>query len=118
VFSSHFLQGKPREVRQIASLFTESGTEKKIMTVSLHYQVPGAIGINQHYCKIDISQVPPPSLSPPLVIATKVFVVLLGMVASRGVMLQCISQPGSITQESKHINAVCAYTSFVKQQRT
>jgi hypothetical protein len=45
------------------------------MTVSLNYQVPGAIGINQHYCKIDILEVPPPSLSPPLVIATKVFVV-------------------------------------------
>src|SRR5215470_4626913 len=51
---------------------------KKIMADSPRYQVPGAIGINQHYCKIDISEVPPPSLSPPLMIATKAFVVLLG----------------------------------------
>ncbi len=41
-------------MRQIASLFTELGTEKKIMADSLHYQVPGAIGISTDEGQVDL----------------------------------------------------------------
>jgi hypothetical protein len=47
---------------------------KKIIAVSLHYPVAWGHW-HQYFSKIDISEVPPPSRSPPLVISTKVFVV-------------------------------------------
>jgi len=85
-------RGNRERYARRASLFTELGTGKKIMADSLRYQALEAIGIHQHYCEIDISEIPPPNLSPPSLIATKAFAELLGIVAIRGGMLQCISQ--------------------------
>jgi hypothetical protein len=88
------------------------------MADSLRYQALGAIGINQHYYKIDISEVPPPNLSPPLVIATKVFVCYWRWLRAEGECFNASRNREASRKASKHINAACAYTSFVKQPRT
>src|SRR6266550_494441 len=92
VFSSHCLQGKPREIRgtRIPLYRVRNGKKDN----GCFPTVPRCLGHwLQHYCKFEISEVPPPSLSRPSLITTKVFVMVLGMVASIRRMLRCISQP-------------------------
>jgi len=88
--------------------------EKKIMVVSLHYQVLGAIGINIERWTSGSSYIRPIGR-------------LIEKMAFSGLVTACrlatwLTTLGDCNngrgqrKGSKHINVVCAYTSFVKQQ--